>query len=55
MAIKAALSQLGVRYRWGASSPGVAFDCSGLTQWAWGKAGVSIPRVSRSQYAALRR
>ena len=54
-AIKAALSQLGVRYRWGASSPGVAFDCSGLTQWAWGKAGVSIPRVSRSQFAALTR
>lgn len=54
-AIKAALSQLGVRYRWGASSPGVAFDCSGLTQWAWAKAGVSIPRVSRSQFAALTR
>ena len=50
-AINAAMSQLGVRYRWGASSPGVAFDCSGLTQWAWGRAGVSIPRVSRSQYA----
>ncbi len=55
VAIKAALSQLGIRYRWGASSPGVAFDCSGLTQWAWSKAGVSIPRVSRSQYAALTR
>ena len=54
-AIKAAISQLGVRYRWGASSPGVAFDCSGLTQWAWAKAGISIPRVSRSQYAALTR
>ncbi|NBO34265.1 MAG: NlpC/P60 family protein, partial [Actinobacteria bacterium] len=54
-AIKAALSQLGIRYRWGASSPGVAFDCSGLTQWAWAKAGVSIPRVSRSQYSALTR
>jgi cell wall-associated NlpC family hydrolase len=54
-AISAAMSQLGVRYRWGASSPGVAFDCSGLTQWAWGRAGVSIPRVSRSQYSALSR
>jgi cell wall-associated NlpC family hydrolase len=46
---------LGIRYRWGASSPGVAFDCSGLTQWAWAKAGVSIPRVSRSQYSGLSR
>lgn len=55
VAIRAALTQLGVRYRWGASSPNVAFDCSGLTQWAWAKAGVSIPRVSRSQYAALTR
>lgn len=55
VAIRAALTQLGIRYRWGASSPGVAFDCSGLTQWAWAKAGVSIPRVSRSQYAALLR
>lgn len=55
VAIKAAISQLGIRYRWGASSPGVAFDCSGLTQWAWAKAGVSIPRVSRSQYSALTR
>lgn len=55
VAIKAAISQLGIRYRWGASSPGVAFDCSGLTQWAWAKAGVSIPRVSRSQYSALLR
>ena len=55
VAIKAAISQLGIRYRWGAVSPGVAFDCSGLTQWAWAKAGVSIPRVSRSQYSALLR
>lgn len=55
VAIRAAISQLGIRYRWGASSPGVAFDCSGLTQWAWAKAGVSIPRVSRSQYSSLLR
>ena len=53
--INNAMQLIGVRYRWGASSPGVAFDCSGLTQWAWGKAGVSIPRVSRSQFAALTR
>ena len=52
-AIKAALSQLGVRYRFGAKSPGSAFDCSGLTSWAWGVAGVGIPRTSRTQYAGL--
>jgi cell wall-associated NlpC family hydrolase len=52
-AIRAAMSQVGVSYRYASSSPGVAFDCSGLTSWAWGQAGVSLPRNSRAQYAAL--
>ena len=52
-AIKAALSQLGVSYRYGMSSPGHAFDCSGLTTYAWGKAGVGLARNSRSQYNTL--
>lgn len=55
LAIRAALNQLGVRYRFGAKSPGVAFDCSGLTSYAWGVAGVGIPRTSRTQYAGLTR
>lgn len=55
VAIKAAMSQLGVTYRFGAKSPGVAFDCSGLTSYAWGVAGVGIPRTSRTQYAGLTR
>jgi cell wall-associated NlpC family hydrolase len=55
VAIKAALSQLGVRYRFGAKSPGSAFDCSGLTSWAWEVAGLGIPRTSRTQYAGLPR
>ncbi|HZU79088.1 MAG TPA: C40 family peptidase, partial [Acidimicrobiales bacterium] len=33
--------------------PGVGFDCSGLTQWAWRQAGVSIPRTAAAQYDAL--
>ena len=52
-AVRAALSQLGVPYRYGMSSPGRAFDCSGLTTYAWGKAGVGLPRNSRRQYNAL--
>ncbi len=32
--------------------PGEAFDCSGLTSWAWAQAGVSLPRNSRAQYAS---
>jgi len=52
-AVAAALSQLGVGYRFATAIPGVAFDCSGLTAWAWGQAGVSLPHQSRSQYAVL--
>jgi cell wall-associated NlpC family hydrolase len=40
-AAKAALSKLGRPYVWGAKGPN-AFDCSGLTQWAWGQAGVKL-------------
>ena len=49
VAIQAALSQLGVPYRYATASPGVSFDCSGLTYYAWAQAGVSLPRSSRMQ------
>ena len=52
-AIRYALSQLGTPYRYAMSSPGKGFDCSGLTAYAWGRAGVSLPRNSRRQYNAL--
>jgi cell wall-associated NlpC family hydrolase len=52
-AVAAAESQLGVPYRWGGESPGSGFDCSGLTQWAWGRAGVGIPRTAQEQYDAI--
>jgi cell wall-associated NlpC family hydrolase len=52
-AVRAALSQLGVPYRFAAASPGQAFDCSGLTMWAWGQAGVSLPHFAASQYGML--
>ena len=51
-AINAALGQLGVPYRYATSDPGVGFDCSGLTHYAWGQAGVYLPRNSRAQAAA---
>lgn len=54
-AVRAAESQLGVPYVWGGESPGLAFDCSGLTQWAWAQAGVTIPRTSEVQYADVPR
>lgn len=39
-------------YKFAAESPGVAFDCSGLTKYAWGKAGVYIPHQSSAQFAS---
>jgi cell wall-associated NlpC family hydrolase len=52
-AVQAALGQLGKAYRWGASGPD-AFDCSGLTSWAYARAGVALPRTSRAQWSAGR-
>ncbi|MDQ3789158.1 MAG: C40 family peptidase [Actinomycetota bacterium] len=48
-AVRAALGQLGVPYVWGGTAPGVGLDCSGLTQYAYGEAGLDIPRTSREQ------
>jgi cell wall-associated NlpC family hydrolase len=47
-AVAAALTKLGVPYVYGATGPN-AFDCSGLTQWAYRQAGVTIPRVTYDQ------
>jgi peptidoglycan DL-endopeptidase CwlO len=47
-AVNAALSKQGDPYVWGATGPD-SFDCSGLTQWAYKQAGVSLPRSTYSQ------
>jgi cell wall-associated NlpC family hydrolase len=52
-AVAEAESQIGVPYVWGGESPGRGFDCSGLTQWAWRQAGVSLPRTAAAQYDAI--
>lgn len=48
-AVLNAVSQLGVPYKSLTSEPGVGFDCSGLTVWAFGGAGVDIARISSDQ------
>lgn len=53
VAVGAAVSQLGVKYVWGGESPGVGFDCSGLTQWSWETAGVGIPRTAAEQWDSI--
>ncbi|HEX2236633.1 MAG TPA: NlpC/P60 family protein, partial [Actinomycetota bacterium] len=54
IAVQAALDQVGDPYQWGAAGPD-AFDCSGLTMYAWAQAGVSLPHNSGAQYAATPR
>jgi len=51
-AIAFAYAQLGKPYQWGATGPG-SYDCSGLAQAAWAAAGVTIPRDTYQQWAAL--
>ncbi|MGQ0826621.1 MAG: C40 family peptidase [Actinomycetota bacterium] len=52
VAIDAAKAQLGKPYVYAADGPD-SFDCSGLTQFAWGEAGVGIPHSSRAQFDGL--
>ena len=49
-ALAAAQTKIGSPYVWGATGPD-AFDCSGLTSWAYKQAGVDIPRTSQEQAA----
>jgi cell wall-associated NlpC family hydrolase len=64
-AINAGMRYIGTPYAWGGGGtrgpgPGqdpdrgvIGFDCSGLTQYAYAKAGIAIPRNSRAQYSSL--
>jgi cell wall-associated NlpC family hydrolase len=51
IAVREALSLLGVPYLWGGTSRS-GIDCSGLTQHVWAVAGVKIPRTVRAQARA---
>ncbi len=47
-ALSAAYSQLGKPYSYGAAGPN-AYDCSGLTMWAYAHAGISLPHSAAAQ------
>ena len=49
-AVAAARTKLGAPYALGGEGP--AWDCSGLTQWAFAQAGIALPRTSFQQASA---
>jgi cell wall-associated NlpC family hydrolase len=50
-ALEVAESYIGTPYVWGGDSPG-GFDCSGLVQWVYAEAGLSLPRTAQAQFDA---
>lgn len=48
--MKEALKYKGTAYVFGGSNPSTGFDCSGLVQWTYKKAGISLPRTANEQY-----
>ena len=51
--VSAARSRIGSSYAMGAGGPS-AFDCSGLTTYAFARAGIALPRVSHAQFGVGR-
>lgn len=52
-ALSYARDQIGTPYVWGGETPGIGFDCSGLTQAAYQAAGIALPRTSEEQWIEL--
>jgi len=49
---KIALQQVGIPYRYGGTNPKAGFDCSGLVNYSYKKAGILVPRTTRQLYKA---
>jgi cell wall-associated NlpC family hydrolase len=53
-AVRVGINQIGDPYVYGAEGPN-AFDCSGFTSFAYGKAGLNLTRTSDGQVGDVRR
>ena len=49
--LSAAMSRRGLPYVYGAAGP-ASFDCSGLVQWSFARAGITMPRTAAEQALA---
>ena len=49
--VQTAVESLGIPYAWGGTAEN-GFDCSGLIQYAYGRHGIRLPRISRDQAKA---
>ena len=52
VAVQTALAQVGTPYLWGGETPDAGFDCSGLVQYAYERAGITLPRTAQTQHDA---
>jgi cell wall-associated NlpC family hydrolase len=54
-AVAIARAYVGTPYVWGGGSPDAGFDCSGLTQYVYGKLGIQLTHYAASQWHEGRR
>lgn len=53
-AAKVAKSMVGKRYRYGGNNPGKGFDCSGLVNYSYNRAGLKVARSTKTIKKATR-
>ena len=54
LAAESALKLVGTPYRYGGADPVEGFDCSGLVQWSFRQAGVTLPHNTNALHVASR-
>lgn len=54
LAIETAKDMLGIPYLYGGETPSTGFDCSGLVQFSYQRAGITLPRTAFEQFKSTR-